>query len=55
LRGPYHETQEGDIDHHGTLITMEQGASFDDALAKARNGVRLNGIGHLHIAAAEEA
>jgi hypothetical protein len=52
LHGPYHETREGEIAHHGTLITIERRASFDDALAKVKNGVRLSGIGHLHIAAA---
>jgi len=55
LHGPFHETQEGDIDHHGTLVTIERGASFDDAFAKTKNGLRLRGIGHLHIAATEEA
>lgn len=51
LHGPYHETREGEIAHHGTLITIEPGASFDDAFAKVKNGVRLSGIGHLHVAA----
>jgi len=49
LHGPYHETREGEIAHHGTLITIEPGASFDDAFAKVKNGVRLSGIGHLHV------
>jgi hypothetical protein len=53
LHGPYHETQEGEIAHHGTLITIELGASFDDVFAKVKNGLRLSGIGHLHIAAAQ--
>jgi len=52
LHGPYHETREGEIAHHGTLITIERGASFDDAFAKVKNGVRLSGIGHLHVATA---
>jgi len=55
LHGPYHATQEGDIAHHGTLITIERGALFDDALARARDGVTLRGIKHLHIVAAEGA
>jgi hypothetical protein len=53
LHGPYHETQGGEIAHHGTLITIELGASFDDVFTKVKNGLRLSGIGHLHIAAAQ--
>ncbi|KIM44137.1 hypothetical protein M413DRAFT_443181 [Hebeloma cylindrosporum] len=52
LHGPYHETQEGEIAHHGTLITIEPGVSFEDAFEKAKDGLRLSGIGHLHIAEA---
>lgn len=50
MRGPFHESREEEIELHGTLITIERGASLTDAVAKAREGLRLRGIGHLHIA-----
>jgi len=50
LHGPYHETQEAEIEQHGTLVTVESGASSTDALAKIKRGFNLSGIGHVHVA-----
>ncbi|KAF8907049.1 hypothetical protein CPB84DRAFT_344836 [Gymnopilus junonius] len=50
MRGPFHESREEEIELHGTLVTIEAGVLLTDAMAKAREGLRLRGIGHLHIA-----
>ena len=52
LYGPYHESREEEIELHGTLVTVERGADVAQAVAKTREGLRLRGIGHLHIAKA---
>ncbi|KAF4622639.1 hypothetical protein D9613_009242 [Agrocybe pediades] len=50
LHGPYHEDQEGQIQQHGTLITIERGTSYDHALQKCIEAFRTEGLAHVHVA-----
>ncbi|EGN97404.1 hypothetical protein SERLA73DRAFT_161454 [Serpula lacrymans var. lacrymans S7.3] len=50
LYGPYHDTEEGGIEQHGTLITMESGIAVAEAMQRIRTAFRTSGIGHEHIA-----
>ncbi|KAF8152218.1 hypothetical protein B0H34DRAFT_784504 [Crassisporium funariophilum] len=52
LNGPYHESREGEIDQHGTLITVERGVLLTEAVQQAKGGFNERGIGHSHVAAA---
>ncbi|KAI0065758.1 hypothetical protein BV25DRAFT_1592321 [Artomyces pyxidatus] len=52
MRGPYHETDEGKIEQHGTLITVEPGILVEEAVVKVEAALREDGIAHEHVAAA---
>ncbi|KZT09790.1 uncharacterized protein LAESUDRAFT_722764 [Laetiporus sulphureus 93-53] len=52
LHGPFHETEEGTIERHGLLVTIERRAKVEDAMRRIREEFSINGIGHVHIAAA---
>ncbi|KAF9806871.1 hypothetical protein IEO21_08493 [Rhodonia placenta] len=49
LHGPYHETDDGGIEHHGVLLTIESGAKVEDIVARARAALRHGVISHEHI------
>lgn len=52
LYGPFHETDEGKVEYHGTLLTIELGARVSDIVQRAKTGLRMGVIMHEHIAAA---
>ncbi|KZT02319.1 uncharacterized protein LAESUDRAFT_413090 [Laetiporus sulphureus 93-53] len=52
LHGPFHETEEGTIERHGLLVTIERRAKVQDAMRRIREESSIGGIGHVHIAAA---
>ncbi|KAI0042447.1 hypothetical protein FA95DRAFT_1564331 [Auriscalpium vulgare] len=49
LRGPYHITDEGEIEQHGTLFTVEPGVLVAEAVEKAKGALTVDGIAHEHI------
>lgn len=48
----YHETEEGNIEHHGLLVTIERGARLSDVVERARSCLRGGVLAHEHVAAA---
>ena len=51
LYGPYHENENGQVEKHGTLVTVEKGVDLNEAVWKVKRGLIVDGIGHLHLAA----
>jgi hypothetical protein len=50
-KGPYEETDSGEILKHGSLLTIERGAWLEDAVHRAELAVLATGIAHEHVAA----
>ncbi|KAH7917912.1 hypothetical protein BV22DRAFT_1135013 [Leucogyrophana mollusca] len=51
LHGPFHVNDAGVVVEHGTLITLERGALFEEAFSRVKASFRVDGIAHEHIAA----
>ncbi|TFK31512.1 hypothetical protein BDQ12DRAFT_694031 [Crucibulum laeve] len=51
LNGPYHKNDEGLIEKHGLLVTVERDVLAQDALEKIKTAFVTSGLAHLHIAA----
>ncbi|EIM90717.1 uncharacterized protein STEHIDRAFT_144288 [Stereum hirsutum FP-91666 SS1] len=51
LKGPYHVTDEGKTEQHGTLITVESGVLVEETMRKLKE-VKVDGIAHEHIGVA---
>ncbi|KAI0940499.1 hypothetical protein AcW1_003678 [Taiwanofungus camphoratus] len=52
LYGPYHDIEEGSVQHHGLLFTVECGAHVSDVVQAAKRAPMMDAITHVHIAAA---
>jgi hypothetical protein len=52
-KGPYEETDNGEILKHGLLLTIERGVLLDDAVRRAESALPAEGISHLHLPAVE--
>ena len=50
-KGPYEETELGEILKHGLLLTIERGAWLEDAVHRAESAVLATGIAHEYVAA----
>ena len=52
-KGPYEETESGEILKHGLLLTVERGALLEDAVHRAESVLLATGpgIAHEHVAA----
>ncbi|KAF9490328.1 hypothetical protein BDN71DRAFT_198473, partial [Pleurotus eryngii] len=48
--GPFHSAEDGTVEKHGTLITVERGATMRDAMERARASVNQDAVTHEHIA-----
>ena len=49
-KGPYEETESGEVLKHGLLVTIERGAWVDEAVRRAEEGLPETSISHLHVA-----
>ncbi|KAF9039303.1 hypothetical protein BJ165DRAFT_1407506 [Panaeolus papilionaceus] len=51
LHGPYHKSEKGTIEQHGTLMTVARGATVAEAMIAARRGFTEDGTSHVHVPA----
>ncbi|KAF7430380.1 hypothetical protein PC9H_006085 [Pleurotus ostreatus] len=51
--GPFHLAEDGTVKKHGTLITVERGATMRDAMERVRASVNQDEVTHEHIAASQ--
>lgn len=53
MYGPFHLAEDGTVKKHGTLITVERGASIRDAMERVRASVSQDAVRHEHVAASQ--
>lgn len=53
MYGPFHLADDGTVKKHGTLITVERGATIRDAMERVRASVSHDTVTHEHIAASQ--
>ena len=49
LYGPYHEMDDGSVERHGTLVTIERGVDVREAAQQVHGALITKGIGHVHV------